>query len=430
VLDEADEMLRMGFIEDVEWIMEQTPPGRQVALFSATLPPAVRRIAQRHLQDPVEITIKVLTTTPDTIHHRYWMVSGVQKLEALTRILESEPFDGIIVFVRTKTAAVELAERLEARGYSTAPLNSDISQRMRERTIEQLKSGKLDILVATDVAARGLDVDRISHVINYDIPYDPESYVHRVGRTGRAGRTGEAILFVAPRERRMLSAIEKATRHKIAMMTLPSAALINDRRVARFKQRITEALATGGIELFAGIVEQYSREHNVSVQDIAAALAKLAQGTTPLLLPDRPAPVAVHAGDAQKRVPRLFSRDRSEGPPAKGTERFRLEVGHRHGVKPGNIVGALINEAGLDSNHIGHIVINDAYSTVDLPEGMPRDVFRTLKKVWVAGQQLRISRMEEREKEPVRPGHREGKPRSEKRPDKPGHASHKKRAKR
>ena len=254
VLDEADEMLRMGFIDDVEWIMEHTPPKRQVALFSATIPAAIRRIAQKHLNDPMQITTKVRTTTADTIRHRYWMVSGIHKLDALTRILESETFDGIIVFVRTKSSTAELSERLQARGYSAAPLCGDISQSTREKTIAQLKAGKLDILVATDVAARGLDVDRISHVINYDIPYDTESYVHRVGRTGRAGRTGDAILFVAPRERHMLGAIEKATRQKIDMMQLPSTELINNKRIARFKQRITDTLSANDLGFFSQLI--------------------------------------------------------------------------------------------------------------------------------------------------------------------------------
>ncbi|MGB5677281.1 MAG: DEAD/DEAH box helicase, partial [Gammaproteobacteria bacterium] len=230
VLDEADEMLRMGFIEDVEWILEQTPPHRQIALFSATMPQQIRRIATEYLNEPEQITIKSKTTTVDTIRQRFWPVSGVHKLDALTRILEAEPFDAMIVFVRTKIATSELSEKLEARGYASAPLNGDIAQTQRERTITQLKNGKLDIIVATDVAARGLDVERVSHVINYDIPYDTEAYVHRIGRTGRAGRQGDAILFVAPREKRLLSAIEKATRKKIEIMELPTTELINDKR--------------------------------------------------------------------------------------------------------------------------------------------------------------------------------------------------------
>jgi ATP-dependent RNA helicase DeaD len=394
VLDEADEMLRMGFIEDVEWILGQTPPGRQIALFSATIPAAIKRIAQKYLKDPLEVTIKVRTTTAETIRHRFWLVDGMHKLDALTRILESEPFDGIIIFVRTKNATVELAEKLEARGYTCAPLNGDIAQNARERTIEQLKSGKVDILVATDVAARGLDVDRISHVINYDIPYDPESYVHRVGRTGRAGRSGDAILFVGPRERHMLSAIEKTTRQKIDVMKLPSAEVINNQRIARFKQRITDALAAGDTEFFSGLMDQYCRDHNVPALDVAAALARILQGNKPLLLADKPKrhEPAPEAGTHQEkpRVRRILSKDMVEA----GLERYCIEVGHIHGVKPANIVGAIANEAGLSSEHIGQIKIHDDYSTVDLPEGMPKDIFNILKKVWVAGRQLEISRLE------------------------------------
>jgi ATP-dependent RNA helicase DeaD len=393
VLDEADEMLRMGFIDDVEWIMGQTPPGRQITLFSATIPSVIKRIAKKYLQNPVEITIKTSTTTADTIRHRYWMVDGMHKLDALTRILESEPFDGIIIFVRTKTVTVELAEKLEARGYSCAPLNGDIAQKTRERTVEQLKSGKLDILVATDVAARGLDVDRISHIINYDIPSDTESYVHRVGRTGRAGRSGDAILFVAPRERSMLAAIEKATRQKIDMMKLPSTESINNQRLARFKQKITDTLAVGDIEFFASLMAQYCGEHNVPELDVAAALAKMLQGDKPLLLTDKPKRPVPAAADRPDRGKDRKFRGRGDSSAEAGMERFRIEVGNDHGVKPANIVGAIINEAGLSIENIGRIKISDTFSTVDLPEGIPKDIFMTLKKVWVSGQQLQISRL-------------------------------------
>ena len=403
VLDEADEMLRMGFIDDVEWIMEHTPPKRQITLFSATIPAAIRRIAQKHLTEPLEITTKVRTTTADTIRHRFWMVSGVHKLDALTRILESESFDGIIVFVRTKSSTAELSERLQARGYAAAPLCSDISQKTRERTIEQLKAGKLDILVATDVAARGLDVDRISHVINYDIPYDTESYVHRVGRTGRAGRTGDAILFVAPRERHMLGAIEKATRQKIDMMQLPSTELINNKRIARFKQRITDTLSTNDLGFFSQLIANYRQEHNVPELDIAAALAKLLQGDEPLLLTERKKQVDIRPADMHRQTqdaPRP-SRTIPEAATEKGMERFRIAVGRIHGVKPANIVGAIANEAGLESKHIGRIDIYDDFSTVDLPEGMPKNIFNSLKKVWVAGQEMKIARLTSPEKKPV-----------------------------
>jgi len=399
VLDEADEMLRMGFIDDVEWILEQTPANRQIALFSATMPAQIRRIASKYLKDPKEVTIKVATTTAATIRQRYWLVSGVHKLDALTRILEAEPFDAMIIFVRTRTITTELSEKLAARGYAVAALNGDIPQNQRERTIEQLKNGKLDILVATDVAARGLDVERISHVVNYDIPYDTEAYVHRIGRTGRAGRQGDAILFVAPREKRLLNAIEKATRQKIEMMDLPSTDLINDRRIARFKQRITDTLAAEELGQFYQLVEQYQQEHNVPAMEIAAALAHLLQGDEPFLLhhksKSQPAYHEEEEEPAQHRKPPRREKVRpagKEGPPEEGMERFRIEVGHNHGVKPGNIVGAIANEAGLDSQFIGRINIFDDYSLIDLPEGMPKNIFNDLKKTWVSGQQLQISR--------------------------------------
>jgi ATP-dependent RNA helicase DeaD len=571
VLDEADEMLQMGFIDDIEWILEQSPPKRQVALFSATVPAAIRRIAQRHLREPKEITIRSKTSTAPNIRQRYWLVSGMHKLDALTRILEVETFDAMLVFVRTKLETVELSERLEARGFEAAPLNGDIPQQQRERTIAALKSGKVDIVVATDVAARGLDVERISHVVNYDVPYDSESYIHRIGRTGRAGRSGEAILFIAPRERNMLRIIERATRQQIAQMNLPSVAAVNEQRVAKFKQRIADALAEGEAQAFRGIVEEFQAEHNVSPLDIASALASLVQGSTPLLLPERPEPesrgwsvddtrgrdrrddfpprgrfrdrddrrpngaarddrrgpnaqgdsrdrdnrrptparaetsdganrdgvqqgdAGQHANDGSRERPRgdapeqgpsraahgsgdaaegeggargrddrrptqvraessdgasheggndaqqgdagqdanngspersrgdapARDRDRSRddrpahrrGDAAEGEggarpgrrrskdgdiafETFRLEVGHAHGVKPGNIVGAIANEAGLEGKHIGHVDIRDDHTFIDLPEGMPRDIFRSLQKVRVVGQELRISRVD------------------------------------
>lgn len=410
VLDEADEMLRMGFIDDVEWILEQTPEKRQIALFSATMPQQIRRIATKYLNNPEQITIKTKTTTVDTIRQRFWPVSGMHKLDALTRILEAEPFDGMIIFVRTKTATVELAEKLAARGYSATALNGDIQQNQRERTIDNLKKGKLDILVATDVAARGLDVDRISHVINYDIPHDTESYVHRIGRTGRAGRSGEAILFVAPREKRLLYAIEQATKKKIERMELPSTEAINDKRIDKFKQRITEALAVEEMGMFYQMVEQYQQEHNVPALEIAAALAQMLQGDTPFLLQNKPERSADKSWEREERPSRNKRDDRKEPfqakvrpskeraprkemPPEEGMERFRIEVGHNHDAKPGNIVGAIANEAGLDGEHIGRIDIRDDHSFVDLPIGMPKDVFNDLIKVRVAGQALKISRV-------------------------------------
>ncbi len=284
VLDEADEMLRMGFIDDVQWILDQAPKGHQILLFSATMPAAIRRIAQKYLNDPVEITVKAQTATIATTRQRFWLVSGVHKLDALTRILEAEAFDGVIVFVRTKTATVELASKLEARGYAAAAINGDIVQSKREAAIDKLKTGKFDILVATDVAARGLDVDRISHVINYDVPHDTESYVHRIGRTGRAGRSGEAIIFVSPREKSMLYEIERATKQKIEPMHLPSAQMINDKRIARFKERITDTLNANDLDFFYQLIDEYRQETGVPAIKIAAALAKLVQGEEPLLV--------------------------------------------------------------------------------------------------------------------------------------------------
>jgi ATP-dependent RNA helicase DeaD len=402
VLDEADEMLRMGFIDDVEWILEQIPAKRQIALFSATMPQQIRRIANNYLNDPVEITIKVKTTTADTIRQRFWPVSGMHnKLDALTRILEAESFDAMLIFVRTKTATTELADKLAARGYATAALNGDIAQNTRERTIQQLKNGKIDLLVATDVAARGLDVERISHVINFDIPYDTEAYVHRIGRTGRAGRKGDAILFAAPREKRLLHAIERATNQKIDLMELPSTELINDKRIAKFKQKITDTLANEDLGLFTQLIEQYQTEHNVPAKDIAAALAQLLQGDTPLLLKKKTQPTPQqdwNRDDTRKKEKRTRGNykirelnTRNNSTLEEGMERFRLEVGHKHKVKPGNIVGAIANEAGLDSKYIGKIDIRDDYSMIDLPSGMPKDIFNTLKKTWVAGKQLNIT---------------------------------------
>jgi ATP-dependent RNA helicase DeaD len=441
VLDEADEMLRMGFIDAVESILEQTPPQRQVALFSATIPSPIRRIAAKHLRTPVEVTIKSKTSTATNIRQRYWMVSGVHKLDALTRILEAETFDGMLVFTRTKQATVELAEKLEARGFAAAPLNGDIAQPLRERTVARLKAGQIDILVATDVAARGLDVDRISHVVNYDVPYDTESYVHRIGRTGRAGRTGEAILFIAPRERNMLRAIERATRQVIEPMNLPSVDAVNTLRIAKFKQRITESIAKGEGNLYRPVLEQLETESGMALIDIAAALASLSQGSTPLLLAqkaERPADShsphrerdsrqeetrgAPRAPTAQERPARQERPAQQEGPAGREPNRaresrreerprksgpsqmetFRIEVGSVHGIKPGNIVGAIANEADIEGVHIGRVDIREDHSYVDLPEGMPKEIFKQLQKVRVAGRELRISRVSEKPPKPPR----------------------------
>ncbi len=416
VLDEADEMLRMGFIDDVEWVMEQIPEERQIALFSATMPTQIHKITKKYLNNPKEIFIKVKTATASTITQHYWMVSGHHKLDALTRILEAEHFDAMIIFVRTKNATTELAQKLEARGYSSAALNGDIAQNQREKTINDLKKMKIDILIATDVAARGLDVPRISHVINYDVPYDTEAYVHRIGRTGRAGREGNAILFVAPREKRMLQQIERATNQKIEMLEMPSTEVINNKRIARFTQNITDTLANEELAFYGSILEKYALEHNIPAIEVAAALARMVQGDEPLLLSNKPEAQRSTRSDrdrgdkksrdrgsrrdredrgersdrgdrgSRERRPRRDSHEKEEG-----MQTYRLEVGHDHGVKPGNIVGAIANEAGIDSKHMGRIQINDDYSTIDLPEGMPKDVFMDLKSVRVAGQKLNIS---------------------------------------
>jgi ATP-dependent RNA helicase DeaD len=433
VLDEGDEMLQMGFVDDIEWILEQAPAERQIALFSATMPPAIRRIAQKHMREPHQVTIQNKASTAPKIRQRCWFVSGLHKLDALTRVLEVEPFDAMLVFVRTKLETVDLAERLEARGFSAAALNGDIPQQQREKTIARLKGGQLDIVIATDVAARGLDVERISHVVNYDIPYDSETYVHRIGRTGRAGRSGEAILFVAPRERNMLRIIERVTRQRIEPMTLPSVSDVNERRVLKFKERVTAAVQNGEGKAFQELLEQVEREQNIPAIEIAAALAGLLQGSTPFLIPQKPGARdenvvpgtwATESRDAapesrdepvsrseqaderpeERRTSRPPREKRStdDGPPM---ETFRIEVGHAHGVLPGNIVGAIANEAGLDGKHIGHIDIREDHSFVDLPEGMPKEIFRELKKVRVRGAELRITRVDSKPPRPERQGH-------------------------
>lgn len=401
-------MLRMGFIDDVEAILQKTPATRQVALFSATMPPQIRRIAQTYLNDPVDVAIKAQTRTATSIRQRYWLVGGMQKLDALTRLLEVEKFDGMIVFARTKQATEELAERLQARGFAAAAINGDIPQPLRERAVQKLRDGQLDILVATDVAARGLDVERISHVLNYDIPYDVESYVHRIGRTGRAGRAGDAILFVTPRERGMLRSIERATRQPIEAMPMPTSSQVNDQRIARFKQRIGAVLDSGtDLDLFRSLVADYEREHETPLLDIAAALARLLQGEEPLLM--APDPESQLPSERREKPPRprrerehhdtprlrdFDSQPHAPRPRQQDFETFRIAVGHVHRVKPGNIVGAIANEAGLESRYIGRIDIRSDHSFIDLPPGIPPETLAHLQNVWVAGQRLRIERHE------------------------------------
>ncbi|MBY4677690.1 DEAD/DEAH box helicase [Marinobacterium arenosum] len=403
VLDEADEMLRMGFIDDVNWVLEHTPADRQIALFSATMPREIQKVAQTHLNDPAEIKIKAQTATATTIRQRYWQVSGLHKMDALTRILEMQAFEAMIIFVRTKSATEEVAEKLSARGFAAEALNGDMSQQQRERTITRLKKGQTDILVATDVVARGLDVERISHVLNYDIPYDTESYIHRIGRTGRAGREGEAILFVGYREQRMLRAIERATRQPIERMQLPSTDDINEQRVQRFKDRISETLDNIELEFYQQLLADYQKEHDCDPIRMAAALAALAQGDSPLLLtePERPKRERTERtdrgerGERRERAPRKPRPEDSRPRPLKDNpevvmERYSVAVGYEHGVKPGNLVGAIANEANLESKFIGHIEIYDRQSTIDLPAGMPQETLQMLQKIRVCGQRLHL----------------------------------------
>jgi len=417
VLDEADEMLRMGFLEDVEWVLEQTPDDRQIALFSATMPKEIKRVADKFLTKPKEIRIKTKTSTATTIDQSYLTVSHHNKLDALTRILEVEETDAIIIFARTKTATVELADRLSARGYAAAAINGDMQQSAREKTIAQLKDGRLDILVATDVAARGLDVPRISHVINYDITQDVESYVHRIGRTGRAGKEGKAILFVTPREKRMLYLIEKATSKKIERIGLPTTDEINDQRVDRFKAKITEKINSGDLKPYLEILENYQLETDQTGIQIAAALASLAHDKAPLLVEDLPSPKAQQRerreksdyGRDSERKPRRKSKDglsRSGKDFSRDAEtlaefpniemqRYVMMVGFQAGIKPGNVVGAIANEIDIESKYIGHIKIYDDFSTVDLPGKLPKDSLAHLKKVRLCGKPMNLTKAKE-----------------------------------
>jgi ATP-dependent RNA helicase DeaD len=439
VLDEADEMLRMGFAESVDWILERLPASRQTALFSATMPEGVREIAQQQLRNPVNIEIQQRAAAAETIRQRYVVAAPEQKEAALLRLLEAETYDAAIIFVKLRGTTEPLAQLLCQHGHRAAALNGEMAQAQRERIIEQLKSGQISIVVATDVAARGLDVRRVSHVINYDLPRDRESYVHRIGRTGRAGRSGEAILFMHPRGRRLLQSLERATRQTIEPMPLPNNRVINKQRVLRFHDRILGALSDPQYEVLASILQQFRRDHpELTEEHVLGALGVLATGERPLLLRDefrhvdfdepefrdRRGPPNFRgrpdSGPPGRREPPFRSRDRPEGRPDDRSESrrpasrrdaametFRLEVGHIHAVKPGNIVGAIANEAGLDSSRIGRIEIHDDHSTVDLPAGMPDDIFQLLRRVRVGGQQLRISRLQRS----FRPPHRGHSPR-------------------
>ena len=407
VLDEADEMLNMGFKEDVEFVLQQTPEERQVALFSATLPQAIRKISEQYLDEPAKITIKKKTMTADSIRQRALFVSPRDKVAVLKRILEAEETDGVIVFTKTKDATITVAEQLVREGVSAIALNGDMPQKVRERTIDQLKSGKLDVLVATDVAARGLDVNRISHVFNYDTPHDTESYVHRIGRTGRAGRKGEAIIFLTNGQRNKLRQIERLTKQKIEVVEPPSADEINAFRVVRFKERLTQVIGARDLTMFKDLIGEYAEESGKPIELIAAALAHIGQNGRPFLMKDLPKAKRRERNDRNdrdrgdrdfgrssyegKREKQFGARDRQLGPPEEGMQRYRIEVGRRDGVKPGNIVGAVANEAGIDGEFIGPIKIYDSFPTVDLPEGMPGDIYQSLSKTWVSGKQLQIS---------------------------------------
>jgi ATP-dependent RNA helicase DeaD len=443
VLDEADEMLRMGFIDDVEWILEHTPEERQIALFSATMPREIKKVAQNHLNDPEIIKIADKTATAKTINQRYMMTTGIDKMEALTRVLEMENYDGVIIFVRTKLATEELATKLNARGYSASALNGDIPQAAREKTVERLKKGSIDILIGTDVVARGLDVDRISHVINFDVPYDTEAYVHRIGRTGRAGRSGEAILFITPREKRMLRSIEKATSQAITRMDVPTANVINQIRVDQFKQNILELLESSNTTFFQEIIEDLMEESSADPVKIAAALAHLNNGNRPFLIdpksdrkinqPERERePRDKDSGRGSMDKLKAAPRPLKDHPDVK-LVRYRLDVGYKDNVKPGNIVGAIANTADLDSEYIGQIEIYNNFSTVDLPDGMPKSVLSLLKSARVSNKaiNLRLFSMDDVNEKSLRPSpsKRPTKPRSNRKssnkPDRKGKANRK-----
>ncbi|CAB5501268.1 DEAD-box ATP-dependent RNA helicase DeaD (= CshA) (EC [Bathymodiolus thermophilus thioautotrophic gill symbiont] len=391
VLDEADEMLKMGFIDDIKWVMERIPEERQIALFSATMPSVIKKVAEKFLNNPKIVKVKNKTETASTIEQSYMMVSNMaQKLDALTRILEVTTFDAMIVFARTKTMTVELEEKLSARGFSAAAINGNIAQNQRERIINDYKKGKIDILIATDVAARGLDVERISHVINYDIPQDAESYVHRIGRTGRAGRSGKAILFVSHRERRMLSTIERITRQKIEPIELPSAKVINAKRIETFKENISQTINNQSLEIFEKLVTEFQGSNpEIEPLKIASALAFIAQGKEPLLISDK---VQSFGREQRQGEEKIIS---TEASPLKDNPqipmcRYRIDVGNNNNVKPGNILGAVANEADIDSEYIGSIQIFDNFSTIDLPNEMPQEVLEMLRKTVVCSMRLNM----------------------------------------
>jgi len=411
VLDEADEMLRMGFIDDVETILADTPKDAQRALFSATMPAPIKRITVKYIGDAKQVCIENKTTTVQKTEQSYLYVSNHHKLDALTRVLEVEEFDAMIVFVRTKSSTVELAEKLSARGFAVAPLNGDLSQTLRERTVNRLKNGQLDIIVATDVAARGLDVQRISHVFNYDIPYDTEAYVHRIGRTGRAGRTGKAILFVTPKEKRLLRTIEKATRQSIKEIRLPTSADVSEQRIKQFESRLLEQLAAEPLGEFRALISGIAAEKEIDLLDIAAALSRQIQGDRPLFPVEASQPRAAKKPKQEKSASQRDKPTSHKEKPASRKDtsptlseradpllehpdiqmvRYRLEAGKMHDVTAKDIVGAIANEAEVESQYIGRIHLFDDWSTVDLPEGMPKELLRYLQKVRIRQQIIKL----------------------------------------
>ena len=395
VLDEADEMLRMGFIDDVEWIMEHVPSEAQIALFSATMPAPILKVTKQYLKNPKEVRIKPKTASHSNITQQYWIVNNNQKLDVLTRLLELTEFDGMIIFTKTRQATSELADKLSARGHAAAALNGDMNQSHREQCIESLKSGRLDIIIATDVAARGIDVERVSHVINYDLPYDVESYVHRVGRTGRAGRKGNAILFATPRERRLLKTIERETKQTILPYEPPTNEEVTQLRVAAFKERIADVIGGQDLDFFTNLVNEYAEEHGQELGEVAAALAFMAQQEAPLQVTGKGMPGNNKFEDRNSRDRNGRDRDRGErGGRGRDTgvpmQAYRIEVGREHGVTPKDIVGAIANEANISSKFIGNIKLMPNFSVVELPADMPTETAEQLKKTRVRNQQLDI----------------------------------------
>lgn len=398
VLDEADEMLRMGFIDDVEWILQQIPEQRQLALFSATMPSAISRITGKYLNDPVEIRIKSKTKTVERVAQSYTVVQNNRKMDALTRILEADGLEAAIIFVRTKNATMELAQKLEARGFSSAAINGDLNQKQRENTIANLKKGNIDILVATDVAARGIDVPRITLVVNYDIPYDAEAYVHRIGRTGRAGREGKALLFITPREKRLLHMIEKSTRQPIEHRAVPTNEEIGAQRAAKFRERLMTVIENEPMDDLRELVETICIETSTKIEDLAVGLAYLAQESKPLrvakdksLDSSRSERGAKDGGERREPKPRKSKAEREVIRSDIEMDIYRLEAGHSHGVGVKDIVGAVANELEIDSDYIGQIRLDEDCSYVELPSGMPKDLQAEFRKVRIRGQKSNAS---------------------------------------